>query len=373
MTLHVIARIDRTAEALVIQWEDGHCSSFHYVWLRDNAPENRHPNGQRLVDTVVISLDSIPAHVVLNGTLDITWADDGITSRFDPAWLRNNAYEPDEVERRNMRPTLWQAAEIIPIIRHYGYDHLCDEDAALREMLQDVRDYGFTMLRDVPTEPGMVLEVVKLFGYVRETNYGRLFDVKVTPNPTNLAYTGLALPSHTDNPYRHPVPTLQVLHCLSNSIDGGDNTLVDGFFVAEVLRRDAPEKFDLLAKTPVKFRYLSKDTDLQHKTTIIETDARSRLKAIHFNSRSIQPFYVEPDKMKDFYSAYQAFGRLLEDGAHKITLKLDAGDVLLFDNQRILHGRSGYGGNGGERHLQGCYADKDGLLSKLAILSEQRA
>jgi hypothetical protein len=56
--------------------------------------------------------------------------------------------------------------------------------------------------------------VIELFGCVRETNYGRLFDVVSVENPSNLAYTGLALGSHTDNPYRDPVPQLQLLHCL---------------------------------------------------------------------------------------------------------------------------------------------------------------
>ena len=40
----------------------------------------------------------------------------------------------------------------------------------------------------------------------------------------------------------------------------------------------------------------------------------------------------------------------------------------LVDNLRVLHGRTGYS-EAGERHLQGCYADRDGLRSRLAVLS----
>ena len=71
--------------------------------------------------------------------------------------------------------------------------------------------------------------MVALFGYIRETNYGRWFDVRAEVNPTNLAYTSLGLQAHTDNPYRDPVPTLQILYCLESSVEGGDSYVVDGF------------------------------------------------------------------------------------------------------------------------------------------------
>ena len=67
----------------------------------------------------------------------------------------------------------------------------------------------------------MVLEVAATFGYVRETNYGRLFDVRVEPDPDNLAFTSREIAPHTDNPYRDPVPTLQLLHCLRDARSDG--------------------------------------------------------------------------------------------------------------------------------------------------------
>lgn len=363
-----IVSFEQGTDALLVEWGDGHRSTFHYVWLRDNAPENRHPSGQKLVDSINVPLDSVPAGVKLNGQLNITWADDNATHRFDPTWLRAHAYETAEVAQRQDSITHWQANNIHAKIRKYSYSRLLNANSLLKAMLQDVYSFGFAILKDVPIELGMVLEAVKLFGYVRETNYGSLFDVKVTPNPSNLAFTSLTLPGHTDNPYRHPVPTLQLLHYLINDVDGGDNTLADGFFVAEELRRVNAKAFDLLATTPVTFRYRDADTDLQHESTIIQTDARGDVCGIRVNSRSIQPFYVEPSKMKAFYSAHQQFGHMLEDDKYKLTLKLSSGDLLLFDNQRVLHGRVGYNSSGGQRHLQGCYADKDSLLSKLAVL-----
>ena len=356
--------------SIEIEWSDGHTSTFHHIWLRDNAPSNRHPNGQKLGDITQIPPDISPASVTAAEKLRIEWAHDGQVDEFDPAWLRANAYEPGEVRKRRWRPALWDSATIAGVPIDFDYPHVANSDRKLEEMLGSVRDYGFAILHAVPTEPGSIFQVVDLFGYVRVTNYGPLFDVRVTPNPTNLAFTGLTLGGHTDNPYRHPVPTLQLLHFLENSVQGGDSTLVDGFQVARQLRQARPQEFELLASTPVTFRFASEDADLKYESTIIERDASGEVSGIRFNNRSVQAFYCPPDQMEAFYEAYRSFGRLLEDPANKITFKLGRGDLMIFDNQRILHGRIGYQA-GGERHLQGCYADKDSLLSRLAVLERQ--
>ena len=99
-----------------------------------------------------------------------------------------------------------------------------------------------------------MLEVVRTFGYLRETNYGEVFDVRVELSPSNLAFTGLAIGPHTDNPYRDPVPTMQLLHCLSNAVDGGESGLVDGFMAACLLRDENPRAFEVLTRTLVRFR-----------------------------------------------------------------------------------------------------------------------
>jgi gamma-butyrobetaine hydroxylase len=356
--------------AIQIEWGDGHTSKFHFIWLKDNAPSNRHPNGQKLGDISQIPPDISPASIVVDHSLRIEWTQDGQIDEFDPAWLRQNAYEPEEVGKRRRLPILWDAERIRSVVTEFDFPKIAAGGTALRDMLRCVRDYGFAVIHEVPAEPEGLFNVVDLFGYVRETNYGRLFDVRVTPNPTNLAFTGLTLIGHTDNPYRHPVPTLQLLHFLKNRAEGGDSTLVDGFRVAEDLRRRRPQAFELLAGTPVSFRFQSEDAVLSCESTIIERDVWGRANGIRFNNRSMQPFYCPPEQMEAFYEAYCTFGNMLEDPTYKITFKLSSGDLMLFDNQRILHGRIGYQA-GGERHLQGCYADKDSLLSRLAVLERE--
>jgi len=190
--------------------------------------------------------------------------------------------------------------------------------------------------------------------------------VQTVVNPTNLAYTGLGLGAHTDNPYREPTPTLQLLHCLASSADGGENTLVDAFRVAQDLRRD---DFELLARTPIRFRYADSDTELEAEVPVISLDARLDVQAVHYNTRSAQAFRLPDHVVGLYYDAYQRFGRMLEAPEYRIQFKLAAGDLFIVDNLRVLHGRTGYAATGGERHLQGCYADRDGLRSRLAVLS----
>lgn len=365
-----ILSYDAQPEALRIEWGDGHASTFHYMWLRDNAPENRHANGQKLIDTLSIPLDLVAKSVSVNGTVQIEWANDGHVTEFEPTWLRSNAYETSEMATRRSGKRLWDSNSFASTPDSYTFPNLVGDDGYLCEMLGLIRDYGFALLRGVPTESKSLFKVIDLFGYVRDTNYGPHFDVRVESNPTNLAFTSATLGGHTDNPYRHPVPTLQLLHVLNNNVDGGDSTLVDGFCVAEALRERSPEQFGILASTLVTFRFRSEDTDLCHEATIIETNPRGDVTGIRFNNRSMQTFYVEPEKMPAFYAAYHTFAHMLEEERFKITFKMGTGDAMLFDNQRVLHGRIGYTSSG-QRHLQGCYADMDSLLSKLAVLERK--
>jgi len=331
---------------------------FHPLWLRDNCPcrECRHESGQRLLDTRSIP-DDLTVVSVEGATVTFS---DGHASTFDPDWLDAQSHP---AERRRRR--LWGAelTDELPVGR---YDEVVDGGEALATWLAYVDELGFAILVGGPTEPGTVTRVAELFGYVRETNYGRLFDVRTVVSPTNLAYTGLGLGAHTDNPYREPTPTLQLLHCLASSAEGGENTVVDGFRVAGALT--AVER-ELLAGHPIRFRYADAATELEAETPVLSVGADGEVCTVHYNTRSAQPFRLPESVIGPYYAAYQRFGRLLESPEYKLSFKLEPGDLFAVDNLRVLHGRAAYAPSGGERHLQGCYADRDALRSTLAVLS----
>ena len=201
---------------LTVTWADGRASRFPALWLADNRPETRRgADGQRLLDAVELPEDVVvrTADIVAGG-IEVAFACFERPSLFDPAWLRGHALDPASRAERRRAPQLWDAALARHSLPAADYPEVARDKSALLAWLRHVDRLGFALLHRVPTTPGAVCGVVGLFGYVRETNYGRLFDVVSVEEPHNLAFTAMALGNHTDNPYRDPVPQLQLLHCL---------------------------------------------------------------------------------------------------------------------------------------------------------------
>jgi len=354
---------------------------FPAVWLRDNCPcaECLDPgSGQKLND-----ITELPEDVAVNAVEDagesvaVTFAPDGHRSVFSRSWLAGHALVDDQDgdERTEDGKELWRPADLNRLPEH-SWPRYLGEPADRARALDAVLRWGFVLLHDVPAEPGTVLEVAASFGFVRETNYGRLFDVRVEPRPGNLAYTSRRILPHTDNPYRDPVPTVQLLHCLraaekgEGEVGGGDTGLVDGFAAAAELRATDRESFDLMAGTPVPFGYQDKSTDLRASQPLIQLSPRGRIRGVRFNNRSARPLRRPYAEVIAFYPAYRRWAALLARPERQLNLRLAPGDCLVFDNTRIMHARTAYSATAG-RHLQGCYADLDGLASTLGVLQRE--
>jgi gamma-butyrobetaine dioxygenase len=368
-----------TGRALRVSWSNGEARRFHAIWLRDNALDSKTrsaTNGQRLITVLDIPSETVLAAASINaeGDIRVTFAPEQHETVFPAAWLFERAYDKSFVAERGwIAPEiqLWDSA-LQNKAPTASYARLRKDRRALATWLDAVRRYGFATLEDVPLQEGSVCDVVSLFGYVRETNYGRWFDVRAEVNPSNLAYTNLGLQAHTDNPYRDPIPTLQLLVCLENSVAGGDSIVVDGFNAARRLREENPESFDLLSRHPARFEYSgAAGVRLRAKRPFIELGPDGEMIAIRFNNRSAAPCVDAPyDEMEAFYAAYRQFAAILEDAAMQVTFKLQPGELFIVDNTRALHARKAFSGSG-KRWLQGCYADKDGLLSTFAAIEAE--
>lgn len=343
---------------------------FHAIWLRDNAgdPETRAPgNGQRLIALRDIPADTrIGRAAIQGGRLIVDFTPEGKTVAYDLEWLDAHSYDRDEA-----RPRGWTApavetwdAGLMSDVPTGDFRDLSGGGAALKRWLGLVNRYGFGKVVNGPVESGALFGVVELFGHVRETNYGRHFEVRTEVNPTNLAFTGLGLQAHTDNPYRDPVPTVQVLYCLESSAKGGENMVVDGFAAALRLREENQEYFDVLADHCARFEYSGEQgVCLTSRRPMIELAPDGELIGVRFNNRSLAAVSDVPfERMATWYAAYRRLGEIIDDAAMEVTFRLDPGEAFVVDNTRVLHARKGYSGEG-TRWLQGCYADKDGLRS----------
>ncbi len=356
-----------------VTWDDGQISRYHHLWLRDNCPQLADPaTGHRIVDTATIPAECRPAavEVVDADALRITWAGDGHVSTYAREWLAAHDYSNGA---RVVRPTpmLWDAtaADAIP---RAAYPDVAADPARRREFLAGFVRYGVGLLSDVPCVAGTVLEVGALFGEVRATSWGTVFDVRSMVDANSLAYTNLPLVAHTDEAYRDPAPTVQLQHVLRADAAGGASTLVDGFRIAADLRRDDPEAFELLSTTVLRFWFTDPATELVCDSPVIDRSPDGEVRAIRFSNHSAAPFLLPFDEMERFYAAYRAFGARRDQVRYQLRLAMGPGDLYMVDNRRVLHGRTGFSA-AGSRHLQSCYIERDELVSRLAVLRRDSA
>ena len=347
------------------------------LWLRDacSCSECRDAfSGQRLRGVLTLDTQTEIASWRDDGDdIEVTFTPDGHVSRFSRSWLAVNAPGRaavfDDRSERHRPP--WLAADLGGRPPAVGWCELRGDGAPRTAALTALMRTGVLLVRDVPVEPGTVLAVARSFGHVRTTNYGDLFDVRVEPHPVNLAYTARAIAPHTDNPYRDPVPGIQLLHCLHVSPGGGENVLIDGFAAAALLRDEDPHAFATLVATPRTFRYEDAATSLRASGPIITVNSDGDVRAIRWNDRSIEPPVVPPHDVAGVYRATRRFATVLDRPELHLPVTLGSGDCIIFDNTRILHARTAFDGGSGARHLQGCYADLDGLASTVAVLERQ--
>ena len=371
-----IKRIIGAPELLSIEWADGNVSEYSSVWLRDNLAEDRDAHsGQRLIDIAdVPERPRIRSAVREEDGVRIHWEEEAQPASFSFAWLAAHA-----AGRAPRRPELllqpWLEGGRLEARRDFAWASLTALHtpgvrlAWLTRLLQQ----GLAFLEEVPAQADALLGAMPLVGRVLETNYGRTFDVRSVPQPENLAYSDLGLGLHTDNPYRDPVPGFQALHALIPSNEGGESIFADGFALAAHLRDTAPEAFTLLTTTAVPFLYRSGDAELYAERPLIQLATSGAIAAVHYNSRSIAPLAMSAAQTPRFYAAYRCFAALMREARWQLRTRLGAETVVVFDNQRILHGRTAFSSARHPRHLRGCYLTRDSVHSETALLRRRLA
>lgn len=158
-----------------------------------------------------------------------------------------------------------------------------------------------------------------------------------------------------------------MLHCLANATEGGATTFNDGFCTAAALRSDDPAAFALLTKHRHPFTYLdpTQSVLLHAEVPVIQLDpSGEHVERVAFNNRSAGCLALPPDEIVAYYAAWAAFNRLANSDAGLVRVNMRPGDLAIFSNSRVMHGREEYTAGAG-RHLQGCYVDHDALRSRL--------
>jgi gamma-butyrobetaine dioxygenase len=357
-----------TGGAIRVAWEDGAVVDFHPLWLRSECACRECRSRvtlERTFDHFRLPLDLAPAQVEVTteGALRLVWSQGGHVSLFDPGWLWSKS-RPDGSATA---PAPWRA-ELARTLLTFEHAAIMRDERALHAWLVALRDVGLTLLRGVPRIPGEVERIARRISLPRDSNFGVIFDVVTKPDANSNAYTTIELPGHVDLPTREYQPGFQFFHCLENHAAGGESTYVDGFALAEQLRREEPDSFRLLGETPIGFRFYDQVSDYAWRAPVIGLGPKGDVREIRFNPWLTEPLEVAPERFAAIYQALRRFDELTRDPRFQIRIRLDAGTMSAFDNRRVLHGRAAFDERGGRRHFQGCYVEREEVTNRIRVL-----
>ncbi|XP_047632070.1 gamma-butyrobetaine dioxygenase [Phacochoerus africanus] len=368
------------AHLMQVLWQDGTKSLFPAVWLRDNCqcPDCYLDSAKARK----LLLEALDVNIGIKGlTFDrnkvhITWPNDHY-SEFEADWLKKRCFSQEAREKLQRQLFLpecqyWGSKFQLPTL---DFEDVLKDDEQAYKWLSSLKKVGIVRLTGASDRQGEILKLGKRIGFLYLTFYGHTWQVQDKIDANNVAYTTGKLSFHTDYPALHHPPGVQFLHCIKQTVTGGDSEIVDGFNVCRKLKEKNPRAFQILSSTFVDFTDIGVDYcdfSVQSKHKIIELDDKGQVVRINFNNATRDTIFDVPvEKVQPFYAALKEFVDLMNCKDFKFTFKMNPGDVITFDNWRLLHGRQSYeAGTEISRHLEGAYADWDVVMSRLRILRQ---
>ncbi|ODV62850.1 clavaminate synthase family protein [Ascoidea rubescens DSM 1968] len=398
--------------------------NFSNVFLRDSStsPDAFDPvSGQKLFTTSSIPKDLIPAkepEIYFDNSLNefvikINWSDKN-ESVYPESFLRK--YSSDENRKSGKyyedRVEFWNLKKLLKPHRVLYYDYISyleNKDKAFLNSLINLNKFGLTFINNIPkdieigdTEDPYIEKIAKKIGYIKETFWGRLFDVRSVPTPKNIAYSSKEIILHMDLMYYESPPGLQLLHSINNKVEGGESIFVDAFNAARYVMEKDPHGYFALCNVPINYHY---DNDGHHyfysRPLIVEDQNKidpltnlAEITEINYSPPFQAPFefgitsplrkigdFKDHGKIdnyqsakdsgdrylfRDFHRGLKIFEDFINNPENQYQLRLEAGEAVIFDNRRILHARTEFVDEvGSKRWLKGCYIDRDSYFSKL--------
>jgi gamma-butyrobetaine dioxygenase len=156
---------------------------------------------------------------------------------------------------------------------------------------------------------------------------------------------------------------------MANNDGSGQSTFVDGFRIAEVLRQENREVFDLLCRYEVSFRKHYRDRiDMRFSRPVFCLDSSGHLQQVRISNLFPAPLDLPEEIIEPFYAAYGKLMQLYTDPRYYLKQGLQPGDLVMFDNHRILHGRTAIARQNQRRHLRYCSVERDYFHSQWRLL-----
>ncbi|XP_015670875.1 gamma-butyrobetaine dioxygenase [Protobothrops mucrosquamatus] len=367
---------------ICVHWEDGSESLYPSVWLRDNCqcPDcflHSAKARKLLLENLDININVKDVTLTeQKKKVNIVWPDDH-TSEFEAEWLKKRCFSDRARAKAQEELFLserqyWGSDLELPTM---DFEEVLHSDESAYKWLVTLKKVGIVLLRGAAIKQGEILKLGQRIGFLRLTFYGPTWQVQDKMDANNVAYTSEKLSFHTDYPVLQFPPGIQLLHCIKQTSAGGESEVVDGFHVANKFKEQNPYAFKILTSTFVDFTDIGVDYcdfAMQSKQRIIDVDEKGQVVRINFNNATRDTIFDIPaEKVKPFYAALKDYVDLLNSTDYKYSYKMKPGDIVVFDNWRLLHGRQSYqAGAEISRHLEGAYADWDVIMSRLRILQK---
>jgi len=363
-----------------VGWEDGTVDDFSAFWLRDHCTDPASWdafNQQKTVETKDIPKALMASSVTVREGgvgIEVGWNHEvqGVgSSVFDAAWLHANRH--GTVDPEYVAPVTWGAemrdnfsSVTVP------YQDVLASEAGVLKVLETTRRHGICFVSGTPPDKALSQQLVERIAPVQHTIYGGFWEtvVKGESESDNIdsAYSSVALPAHTDGNYFLDTPGLQIFHCLQQDASGGDTLLVDGFRVAENVRRVHPAAFGVLSTVKVHYQHTDEEWVMRAGHATVGLDEWGRLENVHFNNLDRDTLRVPLGEVDAFYDAWRIFSEEVQKGENEVWFKLEPGGLIIIDNHRVMHGRSAFDGASGRR-LVGCYVSRQDFHARHRVLS----
>ena len=359
----------------MIRWPDGAELRAYALWLFENRMDDQAIDEQtreNKLDPAHLPLADVlaGATVAANGDLCVSWHGYP-NSLFHSGWLRH-IYEGHHGHTAYLPAVqTWTVATMPQLPTFDGPAVLADDDA-LRVWLTTLVELGVARLTGLSNETETVANLGQRIGALRDTNFGTTWSVSVDLTPTSVANKALPLAAHADLPTRETPPGYQLLHCQVNDCRGGLSHMTDGYAVAQHLHEHEPHHYEVLSRAKWIFFNRSKDHDHRWSGPIIDHGGPNT--PVTF--RAFHPVRAFPDMCEAdlplAYSAMRRFSQLAGSDEFQLRSVFSSGEVVAFDNRRILHGRGAFSETTGKRILRGAYVDHDEVYSRLRVLMRRR-
>ncbi len=368
------AEITATETGLYVPMNSGVPAYFNFYWLRDNCPTSFNTTTrERTFD--IFEMDAAPFAKkadIVGDELVIEWVSEDHLTHLPLATLEAYANGARRSDPADLARVAWYGDHYLDVTR-FTFDALVGDKAKQEAWLRAMLIEGISVIQAMPDTDQALTDLVNLMGVVRPTFFGDYFDVRTHINPTNTAFTAAALELHTDVPAEEFAPGIQFLHMRQNSVKGGLNLFGDGVAAANDFRAAHPEDFRLLAETEIPFYCEHDDYDMRSYQRVIELDHHGEVAGLTISQHMLDMIDLPQAELDAYYPAFCRFGRFLQSDKYIMKFTLQAGECIVFDNHRIVHGRAAYSATSGERYLRGTYADRAEMRSSYrALVSEGR-